>query len=208
MGGQGRSLCTSGSQSGISNYSGTVGVVNSTFSGNSAESGGAISAFGGVTLQGTVMADSPFGGNCSGPPTDGGHNVSDDGTCGLTQATGSLSNTNPLLDPEGLQDNGGPTQTIALQPESPAVDLVAEDACPPPETDQRGVQRPQGAACDSGAFELEQQAEPKTKADCKRGGWREFGFNNQGQCVASLQSSVKAIRQSSMGSTSKGRASW
>jgi hypothetical protein len=46
------------------------------------------------------------------------------------------------------------------------------------------VKRPQGEACDSGAFELEQQAEPKTKAECKKGGYREFGFENQGQCVA------------------------
>jgi len=46
------------------------------------------------------------------------------------------------------------------------------------------VKRPQGEACDSGACELEQQAEPKTKAECKKGGYREFGFENQGQCVA------------------------
>lgn len=57
---------------------------------------------------------------------------------------------------------------------------MAEDACPPPETDQRGVERPQGDACDAGAFELEQKAEPETMADCKNGGYREFGFKNQG----------------------------
>jgi uncharacterized membrane protein len=28
------------------------------------------------------------------------------------------------------------------------------------------------------------QSEPATKDDCKRGGWRQFGFHNQGQCVA------------------------
>jgi dipeptidyl aminopeptidase/acylaminoacyl peptidase len=28
---------------------------------------------------------------------------------------------------------------------------------------------------------------PQTKADCKKGGWKEFGFKNQGQCIASLQ---------------------
>jgi hypothetical protein len=61
---------------------------------------------------------------------------------------------------------------------------VAEDACPPPETDQRGVERPQGDACAAGAFELEQKAEPETKADCKNGGYREFGFKNQGRCIA------------------------
>lgn len=89
------------------------------------------------------------------PLTDGGYNVEDDGTCGFATATGSLPDTaDPLLDPDGLQDNGGPTQTIALQPVSPAVDLVAEGECPPPQTDQRGVARPQGEACESGAYEL------------------------------------------------------
>jgi Tol biopolymer transport system component len=28
---------------------------------------------------------------------------------------------------------------------------------------------------------------PTSKADCKKGGYKEFGFNNQGQCIASLQ---------------------
>jgi hypothetical protein len=104
------------------------------------------------------------GGNCDGffgygfTFRDGGYNVDSGTSCGFTQATGSLSNTNPLLDPAGLQDNGGRTQTIALQPDSPAVDLVGEGACPPPTTDQRGVERPQGEACDSGAFELEQES--------------------------------------------------
>jgi hypothetical protein len=25
---------------------------------------------------------------------------------------------------------------------------------------------------------------PTSKADCKRGGWKQYGFRNQGQCVA------------------------
>ena len=54
----------------------------------------------------------------------------------------------------------GRTQTLALQPDSPAVDLVGQGACPPPTTDQRGVGRPQEEACDSGAFELVQQPTP------------------------------------------------
>ena len=27
---------------------------------------------------------------------------------------------------------------------------------------------------------------PSSKADCKRGGWRQYGFRNQGQCVSSV----------------------
>ena len=55
---------------------------------------------------------------------------------------------NPLVAP--LADNGGSTWTRALLPGSPAIDRGSA-ACPA--TDQRGVARPQGAACDSGAFE-------------------------------------------------------
>ncbi|MEA2478566.1 MAG: hypothetical protein QOJ07_488, partial [Thermoleophilaceae bacterium] len=53
-----------------------------------------------------------------------------------------------------LQDNGGPTETQALKPGSPAIDLVpaAGASCAP--TDQRGVPRPQGTACDAGAYEV------------------------------------------------------
>jgi hypothetical protein len=174
---------------GIDSVGGSVEVFNSTFSGNGAFDGGGIAASpfsgGTVTLRGTIVVNNPIGDNCSGPIADGAYNIDDDGTCGFDPATGSLPNTNPLLDPAGLADNGGPTQTIALLPESPAVDLVGQEACPPPETDQRGVERPQGEACDSGAFELVQG--PQTKTDCNNGGWEEFGFKNQGQCIASLR---------------------
>ncbi len=54
----------------------------------------------------------------------------------------------PLLLP--LADNGGTTHTLALSPNSPARD-AAVGACPA--TDQRGIARPQGAACDIGAYE-------------------------------------------------------
>ena len=110
-----------------------------------------------TTLTNTIMDQSR---NCSGTISDGGYNIDSGTTCGFTQAKGSLSNTNPLLDPFGLQNNGGATQTVALQPDSPAVDLVGQGACPPPATDQRGVGRPQGESCDSGAFELQQQPPP------------------------------------------------
>jgi hypothetical protein len=178
---------------GIFNEGGTVEATNTTLSGNEAEEGGGIFyRRGTATLRNTIVANSPSGGNCSTESvgtiteiTDGGYNIDDGTTCDFSEATGSLSNTNPLLDPAGLQDNGGPTPTIALLPDSPAVDLVGEEACPPPETDQRGVERPQGEACDSGAFELVQEPpQPQTKADCKKGGYKEFGFKNQGRCIA------------------------
>jgi hypothetical protein len=54
-----------------------------------------------------------------------------------------------------LQFNGGLTETHALLPGSTAINRIPGDACEV-DTDQRGVTRPQGPACDVGAFELEQ----------------------------------------------------
>ena len=56
-----------------------------------------------------------------------------------------------LLDP--LADNGGPTLTRLPVAGSIAIDAAAGiGGCPA--TDQRGVPRPQGPACDAGAVEL------------------------------------------------------
>ena len=51
-----------------------------------------------------------------------------------------------------LADHGGGTLTVDLLANSPAIGLAAAAYCP--ETDQRGVPRPQGAACDLGAYEF------------------------------------------------------
>jgi len=60
-------------------------------------------------------------------------------------------NDNGTLKPL-LSDNGGPTPTVALVPGSPAINAYAAGVyCP--DTDQRGITRPQGAACDIGAYE-------------------------------------------------------
>jgi hypothetical protein len=78
----------------------------------------------------------------------------------------SRTNTDPRLDPLGLSDNGGPTKTIALQTTSPAVNAIppSVNGCGTEiNTDQRGVNRPQGPACDVGAFELVAQASPPGK---------------------------------------------
>ena len=86
------------------------------------------------------------------PITSQGYNLDSDGSCNLSQAT-DLSEVDPLLG--ALQDNGGPTQTHALQEGSPALDALPTSVCEV-DTDQRGVSRPQGEACDIGAFEREE----------------------------------------------------
>ncbi len=149
---------------------GDLTVVNSTFSRNSASSGGAMynqMEYSGppLTVTNTIVANSTAGGNCSGTITDGGHNIDDGATCGFTStncATGtgsSFCNTDPQLDPTGPADNGGPTQTIALQAGSPAIDAGDPAVCANPPVngvDQRGYARP-GAGythCSIGAYEF------------------------------------------------------
>jgi CSLREA domain-containing protein/uncharacterized repeat protein (TIGR01451 family) len=77
------------------------------------------------------------------------HNLSGDASCMFGDAA-SKQNADPLLG--ALQNNGGETDTLALPSGSPAIDAGTNDGCPA--TDQRGVSRPQGSACDTGAFEL------------------------------------------------------
>jgi predicted outer membrane repeat protein len=140
------------------NINGTITVTNSTISGNSATTGGGIHNNDDetATLQNTIVANNPTGGNCMGPITDNGGNLSSDNSCAFAAAS-SQNSINPQLGP--LQDNGGPTQTQALLPGSPAIDAAVN--CPPPAADQRGVARPQDgnndgvATCDSGAYERE-----------------------------------------------------
>src|SRR5271170_6223643 len=165
----------------IENSSGTLTVTNSTLSGNSAASllgGGIENGVGGtVTLKGTILADESSGGNCAlpdmpvliSPITDDGYNISDDDSCGFTMAPSgtSINNSTTLnLDPAGLANNGGPTKTIALEPNSQAVDFIPVAECTdqstptplPLTTDQRGFPRPDPGNpnfCDAGAFELQ-----------------------------------------------------
>jgi CSLREA domain-containing protein len=68
------------------------------------------------------------------------------------QVGGVSPNSGPI-DPKigPLAANGGPTRTHALLAGSPAIDAAAAADCPG--KDQRGVSRPQGAACDIGSYE-------------------------------------------------------
>ena len=80
-----------------------------------------------------------------------GYNLIGDTTgCGLITRTTDLLNQNAGLEP--LADNGGDTQTHALQFTSPAIDAVPTANCTL-STDQRGVTRPAGKGCEIGALE-------------------------------------------------------
>jgi len=147
-----------GSGGGIGNF-GTLTMSNVTVSGNRAPFGSGIFALRGhpVTLQDSIVANSDSG-NCYGTMTSNGYNLSSDDSCNFN-GPGDLNNTDPMLGP--LQNNGGPTQTMALVSGSPAVDAGNPSGCTDGlghllKTDQRGKPRPDredSGGCDMGAYE-------------------------------------------------------
>ena len=156
-----------GGGGGLSDEGGSVTITDSTISGNSATGyGAAIENVSGVTVAGDILADAggpPAVTECQGStPTDLGYNVDDDGTCGLSGTNHSVSDSATIgtfLGP--LQNNGGPTDTIALSsgPGNPAQAVIPLSFTVPPQSvspchmhDQRGV--PRGAPCDMGAYAL------------------------------------------------------
>jgi CSLREA domain-containing protein len=157
------SAIESGAGGGIDNYGGTLTVTNSTFLANGASgSGGGIENYkGSTTVSNSILSNNTPGGNCGvfkATIDNGGYNISNDGTCHFGSFTAANGDTigddvMPLL--KTLANNGGPTETIALKPKSPAIDAIPIDLCPA--TDQRGAPRPDPgdttAACDIGAFE-------------------------------------------------------
>ena len=161
---QGLSPRTSFGGFGLNQNVSTLSLTNSTVSNNTAIFSGPGSGIynpNGATLilTNTIIAKNHGGSECSGTGgwsvTSLGHNLDSDGTCGL-DGTGDLSNTDPLLGP--LQDNGGPTLTHALLPDSPAIDSGDDAVLGSPHnltTDQRGFPRLLGAHLDIGAYEAE-----------------------------------------------------
>ena len=78
-------------------------------------------------------------------------NLASDTSCGLRGAH-DLSGVNPGLEVAGLRLNGGQNQTIALAPNSPAID--AGGSCPAGVTTDQWFQRRVGP-CDIGAYEYQ-----------------------------------------------------
>jgi hypothetical protein len=159
---------------GIANEEGTVTLANSTLFGNSAnygegsspDNGGGILNFEGtMTVKNSILAKNVDGQNCSAASAQSmsdGYNLSDDASCATIFNQIGDGNSIPAgLDPAGLKNNGGPTQTIALLSTSAAVNVIPltpTNYCTdtdgnPVALDQRGAKRPLGRGCDIGAFE-------------------------------------------------------
>ena len=105
-------------------------------------------------LANSIVAKNAVGASGAGPECDGASFEPSVGAVIENQNTGTCSVAGAFVVPDagiggGLEDNGGPTQTIKLKSGSPAIGF-GHGTCP--KHDQRGVRRPT-SGCDSGAFE-------------------------------------------------------
>jgi CSLREA domain-containing protein len=165
----------------------TAMLLNSTLSNNTATiaGGGVYNSFATLEIGGTIFNASSIE-SFSGTITSDGYNLSSDAAGGdgstspggFLNGTGDIRNTDPMLDPNGLQDNGGPTLTIALQPGSPAIDKAKNFTTLT--TDQRGpgfartvdklsiANATGGDGTDIGAFEVQNTPPTITGATISR----------------------------------------
>ncbi len=174
-----------GSGGGILN-AGTATLNNDTIANNTANGGGSglsagaggngggfASQSGTANLRNTIIANNGavgIGPDVLGTFTSSGHNFigKSDGSGGFVNGSNgdqvgtSGAPKNPLISAT-LQDNGGPTLTMALSSASTAKDagdncVLTANGCgdgnPAVTTDQRGVTRPQGPTVDIGAVEV------------------------------------------------------
>ena len=170
----------------ISHRSNSLTITNCTITGNQVmgglaggqDFGGGIDNSGAATVKSSIIALNS--GNVGSSPdvngsfTSAGFNLigKRDGSTGFTTATDQTGTTaaplDPKLDPNGLQSNGGPTETVALLLGSPAIDKGASAGLTGNlTTDQRGPGFPRvfddsaignaagGDGADIGAFELQ-----------------------------------------------------
>jgi predicted outer membrane repeat protein len=131
----------------------SVSIWNNTFSGNQAPQKGASLYIG-------INADVELINNIF------EHNLGTEGCYRYSPGNNTLMGINNLADygsPDcmptiiddpllgSLADNGGATLSMALLPDSPAIDTGDDANCPA--IDQRGIIRPQGPHCDIGSYE-------------------------------------------------------
>lgn len=139
-------------------------VANNHVSGGRTAGGGLYSSAGlggGPEIKAVLVTDNDGPANTDGPDLFGNLKSQDynlianpEGYTLSGPADNNIEEVSPLLGP--LLDNGGPTLTHALLRESPAIDHVPSGklGCGTVvREDQRSLTRPQGAACDVGAFE-------------------------------------------------------
>ena len=119
--------------------------------------GGGVAGGHGKFMNTIVAANEGRDRDISGDHISLGHNLvgTTNGSTGFTSIGDRVGTTNAPLSPNllPLAANGGPTLTMALNHDSPAIDSGA--AAGIPAEDQRGIARPQGRGVDIGAYEFQ-----------------------------------------------------
>lgn len=182
---------------GIANFGGTLTGMNLTIASNSAlpnvfvdhGTGGTTNGSEIATTNGTFAIENSiiaYGGlvpNVWGTINDLGNNICSDDSGGFSYP--SMSSVDPLLEP--LANYGGPTATMALLPDSPAIEFGT--AVGAPSTDQRGEPRASGRFIDVGAFEHQTTiAPPPVLTFAPAAGGLQLGF----AAVAGVQYELRA----------------
>jgi CSLREA domain-containing protein len=142
------------------NY-GHASIINSTFSNNSAAdsfSGGGVYNAAYLSLNNTIIANSPLGADCedAGIMNASANNLIENAAhaCGLTNGVNAnITGSDPNLGP----GTGSPVY-LPLNGGSLAINTANDGACaaaPINNTSQNGLSRPQGAHCDIGSYEAD-----------------------------------------------------
>jgi len=148
---------TGGSGGAIATNAGALGVSHSSFLSNDAAEGGHLYEFssGNLKVRSSILPEPISGTGCFALGDDTiksqGHNVFGFESPECPAKASDKVAADVGYKAEGLADNGGPTDTIALKKSSKAVDRVPINGCPT--VDQRRADRPAGKKCDAGAFE-------------------------------------------------------
>jgi hypothetical protein len=183
---------------GLSGGTGAVALINATIARNQAGSGGALFV---APFNGTATAEFTNSlvaghtgaacGSSGGLITSLGHNLEDGNTCSFAHPS-DLPNTT-AVGLGALFSTGGAVRTHALLPGSPAIDAGDNLACDQPPVqgvDARGVVRPQGSACDIGAYEADWSPASLTLSTAFR-----FNDGQQGTGSLWLMSDGRSVNQ-------------
>lgn len=152
--------------------SAALNITNCTFNQNTADGFGSVynASSNAIHLANNIFKSDGVTTNLvnvgGGTMTSLGHNISDDSGSGVLNGTGDRTSTNPMLDSSGLRTNGGPTQTIALLPASPAINSGGDANAPT--RDQRSYAR--SGVSDIGAFEFNGTLAPVSAGSVKTHG--------------------------------------
>ena len=141
-----------GGSGGAGDRTGAPAVPGSVGSGALVAAGGAVTVNSSI-LSGSLTPSAAATNECRGTITTGVANLLRD-SAACTRPAGDTRTGDPLLEPAGLQDNGGPTPTIGLQAGSPAIDTGANPAALPFDQRGPGFARTVHGATDIGALEL------------------------------------------------------